>query len=176
MRSNDYNDWPVHSLMFSLHDLRGLPLRRLPSTDPCSMIFGISSWWQTWPNHDNLRHVRVDNKSSWYLARTLTFCHTYSSMFSVWHAKHPPVAFVFKGTDSYPSRPFYTVGRLNWSFNLWAKLQPPPHYSFITKWRVGDSFAFVPSPNYDRATKWNYIRTVNLLTKFKLEIFSKTAP
>ena len=33
MRSND-NDWPVHSLMLSLHDLRCLPLRRLPSTVP----------------------------------------------------------------------------------------------------------------------------------------------
>ena len=28
MRSNDDNDWPVHSLMLFLHDLRGLHLRR----------------------------------------------------------------------------------------------------------------------------------------------------
>ena len=39
MRSNDANDWPGHSLMLSLYDLRGLPLRRLPSNVPCSMIF-----------------------------------------------------------------------------------------------------------------------------------------
>ena len=38
VHSNDNIDWPVHSLMFSLHDLCGLPLRRLPSTVPCSMI------------------------------------------------------------------------------------------------------------------------------------------
>ena len=35
MRSNDDSDWPVHSLMLLLHDLRGLPLRRLPSTVLC---------------------------------------------------------------------------------------------------------------------------------------------
>ena len=29
MRSNDDNDWPVHSLMLFFHDLRDLPLRRL---------------------------------------------------------------------------------------------------------------------------------------------------
>ena len=39
-RSNDHIDWPVHSLMLSIHDLRGLPLRRLPSTEYWSMIFG----------------------------------------------------------------------------------------------------------------------------------------
>ena len=38
-RSSDDIDWPVHSLRLSFHDLGGLPLRRLPSTDPCSMIF-----------------------------------------------------------------------------------------------------------------------------------------
>ena len=38
MRSNDDIDWPVHSLMLSFHDLRGLPRRGLPST--CSMVFG----------------------------------------------------------------------------------------------------------------------------------------
>ena len=34
MRSNNDIDWPVHSLMLSFHDLRGLPLRHLPSTVP----------------------------------------------------------------------------------------------------------------------------------------------
>ena len=29
-RSNDEIDWSVHALMLSFHDLRGLPLRRLP--------------------------------------------------------------------------------------------------------------------------------------------------
>ena len=52
--SNDDIDWLVNSLMLSLHDLRGLPPQRLPSTEPCSMIFGSISWRQTWPNHDNL--------------------------------------------------------------------------------------------------------------------------
>ena len=36
MHSNDDIDWPVHSLMLSFNDLRGLPLRRLPSTALCS--------------------------------------------------------------------------------------------------------------------------------------------
>ena len=38
MRSNDDSDKPVHFLMWSFHDLHGLPLRRLPFTVPCSMI------------------------------------------------------------------------------------------------------------------------------------------
>ena len=33
-RSNDDIEWPVHYLMLSFHDLRGLPLRRLPFTEP----------------------------------------------------------------------------------------------------------------------------------------------
>ena len=42
--SNDDNDRPVHSLMLSLGDLRGLTLRRrLQSTVRCSMIFGSVS-------------------------------------------------------------------------------------------------------------------------------------
>ena len=36
MRNNDDNDWPVNSLMLSLHDFRGLRLRT--SSVPCSMI------------------------------------------------------------------------------------------------------------------------------------------
>ena len=36
---NDGIEWPVHSLILSFHDLRGLPLRRLPSIEPRSMIF-----------------------------------------------------------------------------------------------------------------------------------------
>ena len=37
-QSNYDIDWPVHSLMLSFDDLRGLPLRRLSSTEPCGMI------------------------------------------------------------------------------------------------------------------------------------------
>ena len=36
--SNEDDNWLVHSLMLPLHDLRGLRLRRLLSTVPCSMI------------------------------------------------------------------------------------------------------------------------------------------
>ena len=39
MRSNDDIDWPVHSLMLSLHDLRGLLLPRLPSAVIKLMVF-----------------------------------------------------------------------------------------------------------------------------------------
>ena len=39
-QSNADIDWPVHSLMLPLHDLRGLLLQRLLSTEPCSIIFG----------------------------------------------------------------------------------------------------------------------------------------
>ena len=73
------NDWPVNSLMVSFHDLRCQSLRRLPSTVPCSMLFGSVSWGQTWPNHDNL-----------FLTSD---CHTYL-------IKHHPVAFVLKSLYS----------------------------------------------------------------------------
>ena len=75
-RSND--DWSVHSLMLSFHDLRARPLRRLPSTESCSIIFGSVSWRQTWPNHDNFRRLTVDSRSCWGPARILTCCQTYS--------------------------------------------------------------------------------------------------
>ena len=54
MHINDDIDWPVLSLMLSFHDLQGLPLRRLPSTVPSSMILGhgrtiivCNAWWLT---------------------------------------------------------------------------------------------------------------------------------
>ena len=43
-RSTDDIDWPVHSLMFSFHDLRGLPVRRLPSTEPCSTLCSSAAY------------------------------------------------------------------------------------------------------------------------------------
>ena len=58
MRTNNDNDWSAHSLMLSVHDLHGLPLRRLSSTVPCSMVVSSVSWRQTWPNHDNLQAIR----------------------------------------------------------------------------------------------------------------------
>ena len=42
VRSIDGNDWPVHSLMLSLRDLRGLPLRRLSSTVPEAWLADLS--------------------------------------------------------------------------------------------------------------------------------------
>ena len=46
MRSIDDNGWPVHYLdALSLHDLRGLPLFRLPSTILLSVVFVL--YWQT---------------------------------------------------------------------------------------------------------------------------------
>ena len=65
MRSNDGIDWPVHSLMLSFHDLRSLPLQRLP-------------WRQTWPNHDSLRRLTLYSKSSWRPARISACCYAYS--------------------------------------------------------------------------------------------------
>ena len=70
MNSNDDNDLPVHSLMYLPHDLRGMSLRR--PTTYCSV-----RWRQTWPNHDELQRLTVDNKSSGRRARTLICYHTY---------------------------------------------------------------------------------------------------
>ena len=68
----------IHSLMLSFHDLRSLPLRCLPSMEPCSRIFGSVSWWQTWPNHDKLRRLTVDSRRSRDPARINTCCQTHS--------------------------------------------------------------------------------------------------
>ena len=59
-RTNGDTDWPVYSLMESFHDLCSLPLRRLPSTEPCSMIFGSVLWRRTWTNHDNLGRLTAE--------------------------------------------------------------------------------------------------------------------
>ena len=40
MHIDDDIDRPVHSLMLTIHDLRGLPVRRQPSAVPSSLIFG----------------------------------------------------------------------------------------------------------------------------------------
>ena len=53
MRSNDDSDRPVHSLLSSFHDLRGLPLRRLSSTVPCRMIFSWIGENCCWLRHGN---------------------------------------------------------------------------------------------------------------------------
>ena len=67
MHSKDDSNWPVQSSMLSFHDLCGLPLRRLPSTVHCCMIFDSVLCLQRWPNHDNLHCLMVD---SWRPART----------------------------------------------------------------------------------------------------------
>ena len=78
MCSNDDNDWPVHSLKLSLHDLLGHSLRRLPSTVSSSVIFDSVSCRRTWPIRDNLRRSTFDNMNSSRPARSLTCSHTYS--------------------------------------------------------------------------------------------------
>ena len=77
-RSNDDINWLVYFLMLSFHDLHDLYLWRFPYTEPYSMIFGIVSWRQTWPNHDNWRRLAVDSSTSWGPVRILTCCQTYS--------------------------------------------------------------------------------------------------
>ena len=48
-RSHDDIGWRVHSLMLSSHELCGLPLRRLPSTEPCSMISNALTYFVDLP-------------------------------------------------------------------------------------------------------------------------------
>ena len=74
-------------------------LRRMPSTVLCGMMFGSILRRQTWPDHDNLLCLTVDNKSSWRAARTLTCWHKYSfvlcSLYDMLsQASYPRVAFV----------------------------------------------------------------------------------
>ena len=80
MRTSHDIDWPVHSLMLSFHDLRGLLSSATTTTSlpvHCSMISGRVSWQQTYSNHDNLQYLTVDGQSSRRPARILTCCHTY---------------------------------------------------------------------------------------------------
>ena len=101
MHSNYDIDWPVHSLMLSFHDMRGLPLQRLLSTVPCGMIFGSVSWRQTWSNHDSLRRLTVkapDVRQGYRPVATHIFV---CFILSVWQAKHSTVAFVFKRLNSH---------------------------------------------------------------------------
>ena len=98
--SNDDNGWPIHSLILFTGDLSGLQLRRLPPTVSCSMIIDSVSRQHTWPSHDNLRRLLVENESYWRPARISTGCHTYCVVLFVLYTKHSPVAFVFKGLDS----------------------------------------------------------------------------
>ena len=86
------HDWLVHSLMLSLHHLRGLPLWWLPSSVPCSMVF--SSHGQTTITCDTWQlTIKVPDvqRGYWPAAKRIHF------MLSLWHAKHAPVAFVSKG-------------------------------------------------------------------------------
>ena len=78
MRSSNDIDWPVHSMMLTLRDLRGLPLRRIPSTVPWRTIFSSVTWRQTWPNHDNLQRFTVDRKKLLTSGEDIDCCHTYS--------------------------------------------------------------------------------------------------
>ena len=79
---SDDGDWPVHSLMFSLHDLRSLHLRRIQSIVPCSMIFDSVSRRQIWPNHVYLQRLTVYIKSTWCPARILTCRNTNRSLYA----------------------------------------------------------------------------------------------
>ena len=84
------------ALMLSFNDLHDLPLQRIPSTVPCSVIFGSVSWRQTWPSScdDWQLTIRTPDvqRGQWPVAILFV-----SFVFLVWYAKYPPVAFLFKG-------------------------------------------------------------------------------
>ena len=89
MRSNDDNDWPVHSLTLSIRDLRGLMLPEV---------------WLLAAYHDDRHGRTMIARDVWRLTikvppRIFTCCHTYifvRFVFFVWYGKHPPVAFVLE--------------------------------------------------------------------------------
>ena len=82
--------------MLSFHDIRSLPLRRLPSTVSCSMIVGSVSWRQTWLNHDSLRRFIVKATDVRRRYRPVSIhIRLYAR-----HANLYPTALVFKGSDS----------------------------------------------------------------------------
>ena len=84
-------------LVLSSHGLGGLTLRRLPSTVPCStMIFGSVSRRQTWLTLDGWQYRLLTSGEDTDLLPYIFVCF----VLSAWHAKHSPVAYVFKGLDS----------------------------------------------------------------------------
>ena len=86
MRSRDDSEWPVHSLMLSLHDLQGLPLQqRFKPSVPCSTVIGSASYRQTLPNNDNLRRLQVDNKIYWRPGRHLSFYKQICPQYNTWN-------------------------------------------------------------------------------------------
>ena len=89
----------------SFHNLWGLPLWHLPSTEPCTMIFGSVSRRQTWPYHDNLRGWQQKLLRSGYDTDLLPNAFV-CFMLSVWHDKHPAVAFCFQRPGfAFPDQP-----------------------------------------------------------------------
>ena len=106
MRSNGDIDWSVHSFVLSFHELCGLPLRCLPSMQPCSMIFSSISWWQTWPNHDYLwgRAWRMTAEAPevrlgcWPAAKRIRSF--YALCIICRTSFYPSIAYVFKCLDS----------------------------------------------------------------------------
>ena len=75
----------------------------LCDTAPCSLIFGRVSWQQTWPKHDSLDAWRLTVKGPDVQRRyrpVVIHINLLYVLCSLWYAKHPPVAFVFKSLDS----------------------------------------------------------------------------
>ena len=98
MRRNDNNDWPVHSLMLSLHDLQSSSA----TNDEYHLLFTEAWFWQC--------IVTVDMAEPWYRetlhgwqVKFLMSCEDTNLapyvfvrfMLFVWYAKHPPAAFCF---------------------------------------------------------------------------------
>ena len=72
---------PVETTVTSAFAVRSVSSRfaqssyaRSRSTFPCSMVFGRVSCWQTWPNHNCLRHLKVGNKIYFGPARRCKHC------------------------------------------------------------------------------------------------------
>ena len=67
---------PVQSFTLSNQDFLCLPLRRLPSTVPWSMVLDRDSWRETWPYQASLRRFAVARSGSCLLTWVVTFCLT----------------------------------------------------------------------------------------------------
>ena len=122
MRSNDDNDWPVHSFTWFL-----MIYKVFLCDDYHPMFLGVRSS-AAYHGHDSMRRLTVDSKSSSEDIEMLP-CIFVCLMLYVWYFKHSPVAFVFKSLDSplyiHRQRSVLTSIEQYWQdkwlveFNLW---------------------------------------------------------
>ena len=99
-------------------------------------------------NHDNLRRLTVDNKASWYPARIMTGCHTYSFILcSLYVRQASSCSICFKGLDlplqTRSQRPAFAYVEQYWQNESWLSV-PAPVWSLLPLLMPRPWFVWIP--------------------------------